>query len=63
MIRIALILIFSSFIHLAKAQEILNEVLESISANNLQIKASSENRDAEIALARTGLNPSDPQVE
>jgi outer membrane protein TolC len=63
MIRIALILLFASIVQLTSAQVSLQVVLDSIAVNNLQIKASSENRDAEAAFARTGLSPSDPQVE
>lgn len=63
MIRIALIIFFVSVIQLSNAQVSLQVVLDSVASNNLQIKASSENRDAETAFANTGLNPSDPQVE
>jgi outer membrane protein TolC len=63
MIRITFIILFASIAQLTSAQVSLQAVLDSIAANNLQIKASSENRDAEAAFARTGLNPVDPQVE
>src|SRR3972149_6851615 len=63
MIRIAIIILFVSIIQLANAQFSLQSVLDSIAANNFQIRASSENRDAETAFALTGLNPLDPQVE
>ena len=63
MIRIAIIILFVSIIQLANAQVSLQSVLDSIAANNFQIRASSENRDAETAFALTGLNPLDPQVE
>ncbi len=45
------------------AQITLQNVLDSISVNNLQIKASLKNRDAEIVNAHTGLTPDNPQVE
>ena len=63
MIRITFIILFVSIVQFAKAQLSLQGVLDSVSVNNLQIKASSENRDAEIAFARTGLTPADPQIE
>lgn len=63
MIRIALILFLTLLIQIASAQVSLQSVLDSISVNNLQIKASSQNRDAEISAARTGLAPADPQVD
>ena len=63
MIRITFILLFTILTQWAIAQVSLQTVLDSIAANNLQIKASSENRDAEIAFTRTGLTPVDPQVE
>jgi outer membrane protein TolC len=63
MIRNTIILIFVSIVQLTNAQVSLQTVLKSVEANNLQIMASSENRDAERAFARTGLNPTDPQVE
>lgn len=44
-------------------QVTLQHVLDSISVNNLQIKASLQNRDAEIISAHTGLTPDNPQVE
>lgn len=44
-------------------QVTLQHVLDSISVNNLQIKASLQNRDAEIINAHTGLTPDNPQVE
>ena len=63
MIRIIFIILFVSIVQLVNAQVSLQAVLDSVAVNNLQLKASSENRDAEIALTRTGLNPTDPQVE
>ncbi|MEI6680089.1 MAG: TolC family protein [Mariniphaga sp.] len=63
MIRIALIVFFAFLIQSASAQVSLQSVLDSISVNNLQIKASSQNRDTEISSARTGLTPADPQVD
>jgi outer membrane protein, heavy metal efflux system len=63
MIRIPFIILFLVLSQPADAQVSLQTVLNNIAANNLQIKASSENRDAEKAFARTGLNPADPQVE
>jgi outer membrane protein, heavy metal efflux system len=63
MIRIAIILFIGGIFQIANAQVSLQSVLDSITANNLQIKASSENREAEAAFARIGLNPVDPQVE
>ena len=63
MIRIAFIIFFVSLVQLTNAQVSLQTVLDSVAANNLQIKASSENRDAEIAFTRTGLTPVDPQAE
>jgi len=63
MIRIAFIIFFASIVQLTNAQVSLQTVLDSVAANNLQIKASSENRDAEVAFSHTGLNPVDPQVE
>ncbi len=63
MIRISFIILFLILAHLTHAQVSLQTVLDSVAANNLQIKASAENRDAEIAFTRTGLNPVDPQVE
>jgi outer membrane protein TolC len=63
MIRIALILFFAFLFQIAGAQISLQSVLDSISVNNLQIKASSLNRDAEISSARTGLTPADPQID
>jgi len=63
MIRIAFIIFFAIIVQLTNAQVSLQIVLDSIAANNLQIKASLENRDAEIASSRTGLTPVDPQVE
>ena len=63
MIRIPFIVLFLILTQLSDAQVSFQTVLESVSANNLQIKASLENRDAEIAFTRTGLNPVDPQVE
>ena len=63
MIRNTLIILFLILTHWVNAQVSLQTVLDSVAANNLQIKASSQNRDAEIASARTGLTPVDPQVE
>jgi outer membrane protein TolC len=63
MIRISFIILFLLLAQLVNAQVPFQTVLGSVAANNLQIMASSENRDAERAFARTGLNPSDPQVE
>ena len=63
MIRITFIMLFVSIGQLANSQVSLQIVLDSIAANNLQIKASSENRDAEVAFTLTGLTPVDPQVE
>ena len=63
MIRIALIILFAAIVQITNAQITLQSVLDSVAANNLQIKASSENQDAETAYAQTGLNPADPQVE
>ena len=63
MIRITFIILFVSIVQFAKAQLSLQNVLDSVAVNNMQIKASSENRDAEIAFAHTGLTPADPQVE
>ncbi len=63
MIRITFIILFLILTQLANAQVSLQTVLDSVAANNLQIKASSQNRDAEIAFTRTGLTPLDPQVE
>ena len=63
MIRITFIMLFVSIGQLANSQVSLQIVLDSIAANNLQIKASSENRDAEVAFTHTGLTPLDPQVE
>lgn len=63
MIRISFIILFLILAQLALAQVSLQTVLDSVTANNLQIKASSENRDAEVAFTRIGLNPADPQVE
>jgi outer membrane protein TolC len=63
MIRIALILFFAFLFQIANAQVSMQSVLDSISVNNLQIKASSQNRDAEISSARTGLTPADPQID
>ena len=61
--RIAIIILFTILAQWANAQVSLQTVLDSVAANNLQIKASSQNRDAEIAFTRTGLTPVDPQVE
>ena len=63
MIRNPLIILFLVLAQWANAQVSLQTVLDSVAANNLQIKASSENRDAEVAFTRTGLTPVDPQVE
>lgn len=63
MIRITFIILFVILVQLVNAQVSLQTVLDSVAANNLQIKASAENRDAEVAFTRTGLNPADPQVE
>lgn len=63
MIRITFIIPFLILAQLANAQVTLQTLLDSVAANNLHIKASSENRDAEIAFARTGLTPADPKVE
>ena len=63
MIRISFIILFLILTQMANAQVVLQTVLDSVAANNLQIKASSENRDAEVAFTRTGLTPVDPQVE
>ncbi len=63
MIRYTFIILFLIIAQVAKAQVSLQAVLDSVAANNLQIKASSQNRDAEIAFTRTGLTPVDPQVE
>jgi len=63
MIRITFIILFLVLTELANAQVSLQTVLDSVAANNLQIKASSENRDAEVAFTRIGLTPVDPQVE
>ena len=61
--RITFILLFAFLAQWVDAQVSLQTVLDSVAANNLQIKASSENRDAEIAFTRTGLTPVDPQAE
>ena len=63
MIRITFIILSTIFAQSAIAQVSLQTVLDSVAANNLQIKASSENRDAEVAFTRTGLTPVDPHVE
>jgi len=63
MIRNSFIILFLILAQLANAQVSLQTVLESVATNNLQIKASAENRDAEVAFTRTGLTPVDPQVE
>jgi len=63
MIRSSFIILFLILAQLANAQVSLQTVLDSVAANNLQIKASSENSDAEIAFAHTGLTPADPLVE
>jgi outer membrane protein TolC len=63
MIRPVLILLLALLAHTAFAQPSLKAVLDSITVNNLQIKASSQNRDAEIVLAKTGLTPTDPLVD
>jgi outer membrane protein TolC len=48
---------------MAVAQPSLKTILDSITVNNLQIKASSQNRDAEVILAKTGLTPTDPVID
>lgn len=63
MIRISLAILFAISVQVLNAQVSLQSVLDSIASNNLQIKASSENRDAEIVYSRIGLNPVDPQIE
>lgn len=63
MIRPILILLLTGASYMAVAQSSLKAVLDSITANNLQIKASSQNRDAEAVLAKTGLTPTDPVVD
>ena len=63
MIRIKFIILFALIEQFANAQVSLQTVLDSVAANNLQIKASLMNRDAEIAFTRTGLSPVDPQLE
>ena len=63
MIRYTFIILFLILTQLANAQVTLQTVLDSVAANNLQIKASSQNRESEIAFTRTGLTPVDPQVE
>lgn len=63
--RVLIIVLFFSVIAIKNtiAQPTLRAVLDSIAVNNLQIKASSENRDAEIFLAKTGINPDDPTID
>jgi outer membrane protein TolC len=63
MIRTVLIILLTVTIQSSIAQTSLKAVLDSITANNLQIKASLQNRDAEVVLANTGLTPNDPQVD
>ena len=63
MIRISLIILFLILTQLATGQGSLKAVLDSIAVNNLQIKASSENRDAEVVLAKTGITPNDPTID
>ncbi len=61
--RITFIILFTILAQWANAQVSFRNVLDSVAANNLQIKASAQNRDAEVAFTRTGLTPVDPQVE
>lgn len=63
MIRPTLILLFIISSYMAVAQPSLKTILDSITVNNLQIKASSQNRDAEVILAKTGLTPTDPVID
>jgi outer membrane protein TolC len=63
MIRTVFIFLLAVSIQTAIAQPSLKAVLDSITVNNLQIKASLQNRDAEVVLANTGLTPNDPQVD
>jgi outer membrane protein TolC len=63
MIRISFIILFLILAQLANGQASLKAVLDSIVVNNLQIKASSENRDAEVVLAKTGISPDDPTID
>lgn len=61
--RILVIIICISVALITNAQISMNTILENVTKNNLQIKASSENLAAASTLTRTGLNPDDPQVE
>jgi outer membrane protein TolC len=63
MIRTILIILLAVSVQSTIAQTSLKAVLDSITVNNLQIKASLLNRDAEVVLANTGLTPNDPQID
>lgn len=63
MIRTVLIILLAVSVQSTIAQTSLKAILDSITVNNLQIKASLQNRDAEVVLANTGLTPNDPQVD
>lgn len=60
---IAIVFLIAVTATVVNGQITLQHVLDSISVNNLQIKASVQNRDAEIINAHTGLTPDNPQVE
>lgn len=60
---IAIVFLIAVTATVVNGQITLQHVLDSISVNNLQIKASLQNRDAEIINAHTGLTPDNPQVE
>jgi outer membrane protein, heavy metal efflux system len=61
--RIYILLLLTTFMSSIYAQTSLETLLDSINNNNLYIKASSVNRDADIVLSSTGSYPRDPQVE
>jgi outer membrane protein TolC len=61
--RLSSIILFLILTQLANGQVSLKTVLDSISVNNLYIKASSQNRDAEVVLAKTGISPDDPTID
>lgn len=63
MIRISFTILFLILAQLANGQVSLKAVLDSIAVNNLQIKASSQNRDAEVVWAKTGISPDDPTID
>ncbi len=63
MIRLILILFAIVTSYTVVAQSTLKAVMDSIRINNLVIKASSQNRDAEVVMAKTGLTPVDPVVD